>query len=129
MRRPFPTLVLPSATLGALLLVTACAATSQTPAPVALPLTAPAATEIALDGHASGGELADARLALAALEDNPATTAHRPDLVAVAREGFACWEGSALTEAPLTTEAAACRTDFWGAVHALSAASSIAEAR
>lgn len=116
---------LSSILLPGLLALTACA---ESPSVVALPMTEPAPTQVALDGHLSGGELADARDVLDSIEEAPGAE-RRPDLVAVAREGFSCWENSALDDAPLTVEAAACRTDFWGAVHALSPARSVATAR
>lgn len=119
----------PGRSLAALLapLVLAACATDG-PREVALPATAPAPTEVALDGHGSGGELADARMALDDLAERPAA-GHRPDLVAVARQGFTCWEEAARPDGRLPPEATACRADFWGAVHALSRSRTVAAAR
>lgn len=104
-------LMVPAA-LAALLTLAACA---ETPRTVVLPAAPPTPTARALDGLASGSELADARMAL----DTVVVPGRRPDLVAVAREGFACWEDAASLAPRLSAEAEACRADFWGAVHAL----------
>jgi hypothetical protein len=97
------------------------AAACSSPRTVPLPATAPAPTAAALEGRDAGGELADARDALDSVRDGR-TAARRPDLVAVAEDGLACWREAALNDAPLSPEAAACRTDFWGAVHAMTPA-------